>query len=67
MRTPCRPAQAGTVQVLVDIRRDGDGRVIGQVTSLGGAPARFCGWLELLHLLENHADGTVPEDEGNKT
>jgi hypothetical protein len=54
------------VQVLMDIRRDGDGRVIGQVTPLGGAPVRFSGWLELLHLLEDHADEIIPE-EGTET
>jgi hypothetical protein len=40
----------------VDIRRDDDGRVVGHVTQPGGAPVRFSGWLELLHLLEGHAD-----------
>jgi hypothetical protein len=46
----------GVVRALVDIRRDDDGRVVGHVTQPGGAPVRFSGWLELLHLLEGHAD-----------
>jgi hypothetical protein len=54
------------VRVLLDIRRDGDGRVIGQITAPGGAPVRYSGWLELLHLLEDHADDIIPE-EGTET
>jgi hypothetical protein len=50
------------VRVLLDIRRDGDGRVIGEVTQRGGAPTRFSGWLELLHLLEDHADDMIPQE-----
>jgi hypothetical protein len=55
------------VRVLLDIRRDGDGRVVGRVTGPGGAPERFSGWLELLHLLEDHADGTIPEEQGSES
>ncbi len=66
MRTTGPAPDSGVVQVLLDIRRDGDGRVIGQVTAPVGAPVRFCGWLELLHLLEDHADETTPE-EGRRT
>jgi hypothetical protein len=51
----------------LDIRRDGDGRIVGEVAANGGAPARFTGWLELLHLLEDHADGRFPDEEGSDT
>jgi hypothetical protein len=53
------------VRVLLDIRRDGDGRVVGHVTGPGGEPEQFSGWLELLHLLEDHADGMIPQQEGS--
>jgi hypothetical protein len=60
MRAARTAGHSRSVRVLLDIRRDGDGRVIGEVTRRGGAPMRFCGWLELLHLLEDHADETTP-------
>jgi hypothetical protein len=44
------------VRVLVEMRRDGGGRVTGVVTPDGEAPRCFTGWLELLHLLEAHTD-----------
>jgi hypothetical protein len=55
------------VRVLLDIWRDRDGRVVGHVTASGGEPDGFSGWLELLHLLEDHADGTIPQHEGSDT
>lgn len=55
------------VRVLLNIRRDGDGRVVGQVTPPLGAPVAFSGWLELLHLLEDHADEANTPDEGRRT
>jgi hypothetical protein len=51
----------------VDIRRDGDGRVVGEVTAGDEAPELFSGWLELLHLLEDHADETIPQRQGTET
>ncbi|HET9609556.1 MAG TPA: hypothetical protein VFP06_08100 [Acidimicrobiales bacterium] len=53
------------MRVLLDIRRDGDGRVTGSVTPPAGTPVRFCGWLELIHVIEDHAD-TDPQ-EGTRT
>jgi hypothetical protein len=44
------------VRVLVEMRRDGGGRVTGIVMPDGGAPREFTGWLELIHLLEAHTD-----------
>ena len=67
MRGPGNPAHRRAVRVLVDIGRDGDGRVVGQVTGAGRAPERFTGWLELLHLLEDHADGMTTQKEGTDT
>jgi hypothetical protein len=55
------------VRVLLDIRRDGEGRIVGHVTGHAGAPVRFSGWLELLHLLEDHADETLLPDQGGRT
>jgi hypothetical protein len=66
MRAERTAEHSRTVRVLLDIRRDGDGRVIGEVTRRGGAPKRFSGWLELLHLIEDHADETTPQ-EGTET
>ena len=68
MRGPGSRAHRRAVRrVLVDIGRDGDGRVVGQVTRLGRAPERFTGWLELLHLLEDHADGMTTQKERTDT
>ena len=67
MRRSSRSSHRDLVRVLLDIRRDGDGRVVGQVTGPGGAPERFSGWLELVHILEDHADGMVPEEQGSET
>jgi hypothetical protein len=62
MRTHAAAAESRGVRVLLDIRRDGDGRVVGRLALPGGAPVRFSGWLELLHLLEGHADDGSPEE-----
>jgi hypothetical protein len=43
------------VRFLVDISRDGDGRVTGHVEGSGDGPVPFSGWLELLRLLEDRA------------
>jgi hypothetical protein len=43
---------------LLDIGRDDEDRIIGEVTRAGEAPVPFSGWLELLRLLEDRADGT---------
>jgi hypothetical protein len=67
MRRSSCSSHRDLVRVLLDIRRDGDGRVVGQVTGPGGAPERFSGWLELVHILEDHADGMVPEEQGSET
>lgn len=67
MRRQARAAQSVAVRVLLDIRRQGDGRVIGHVTPPSGAPAPFSGWLELLHLLEGHADTADSSDKGGRT
>jgi hypothetical protein len=67
MRPAGSAAQSVAVRVLLDIRRDGDGRVIGHVTPPAGAPAAFCGWLELLHLLEGHADEATSSPKGRRT
>lgn len=56
MRGAGLAAHGGVVRVLVEMRRDGGGRVTGVVTPDGGAPRCFTGWLELLHLLEAHTD-----------
>jgi hypothetical protein len=53
------------VRFLVDISRDGEGRVTGHVEGSGDEPIPFSGWLELLRLLEDRAplagmDGGVP-------
>ena len=40
------------VQFRLEIERDGDAKVAGEVTAAGGHPTRFSGWLELLRLLE---------------
>jgi hypothetical protein len=56
MRGTSPAAHRGVVRVLVEMRRDGGGRVAGVVTPDGEAPRCFTGWLELLHLLEAHTD-----------
>lgn len=66
MRRRWPAADSGVVRVLLDIRRDGDGRVTGSVTPPAGTPVRFCGWLELIHVIEDHADDTDPK-EGTRT
>jgi hypothetical protein len=48
---PSNP-QSPQVQFLLEIERDGDARVAGEVTAAGGHPTPFSGWLELLRLLE---------------
>jgi hypothetical protein len=53
----------GDVRVHLDIERDAGGRVIGHISTAAGATARFCGWLELLQLLEDHADENTPLNE----
>jgi hypothetical protein len=54
------------VRVLVEMRRDGDGRITGVVAPWRGSPRRtFSGWLELIHLLEVHIDDD--RDEGTTT
>jgi hypothetical protein len=50
---------------LVDISRDGDGRITGHVEGSNGGAIPFSGWLELLRLLEDRAplagvDGGAP-------
>jgi hypothetical protein len=67
MRGPGGLVHRRRVRVLLDIWRDRDGRVVGHVTASGGEPDGFSGWLELLHLLEDHADGTIPQHEGSDT
>jgi hypothetical protein len=67
MRAGRGASESGAVRVLLDIRRDGEGRIVGHVTPPAGAPVRFCGWLELLHLLEDHADETTLPDQGGRT
>lgn len=64
MRTPGVAGDGVAVRVLLDIERDEDGRVTGRVIDPAGAAVRFCGWLELLHLLEDVADTTLPERGG---
>jgi hypothetical protein len=54
------------VLVNVEIGRDSDGRVVGEVAAPAGAAQRFTGWLELLHLLEDHADDTTPQRQGSE-
>jgi hypothetical protein len=51
------------VQVLLDIESGADGRVQGSVTPPGCDPARFIGWLELLHVLEACATAENPRQE----
>ncbi len=65
MRTGPVRAESRGVRVLLDIGRDGDGRVVGRLTLPGGVPVRFSGWLELLHLLEGPAEGRC-SDEGTQ-
>ena len=65
MRTGPVRAESRGVRVLLDIGRDGDGRVVGRLTLPGEAPVRFSGWLELLHLLEDPADSRS-SDEGTQ-
>ncbi len=67
MRAGRHPSESGAVRVLLDIRRDGEGRIVGHVRRQAGAPVRFSGWLELLHLLEDHADETILPDQGGRT
>ena len=56
-----RAHAAGVQRYLLDIGRDDEDRIIGQVTRAGEAPVAFSGWLELLRLLEDRADG--PDDQ----
>jgi hypothetical protein len=51
----------GVQRYLLDIGRDDEDRIIGQVARAGEAPVAFSGWLELLRLLEDRADGTDDE------
>lgn len=44
------------VRFLVDLERDQDGRVTGQIAGDDQPPVPFTGWLELLRLLEDRAD-----------
>jgi hypothetical protein len=67
MRPTRRVAHTATVRFLLEIGRDGDGRVTGHVSRAGDGPARFSGWLELLRLLEERAstiDGDPDEGDG---
>jgi hypothetical protein len=70
MRPGPSPAHHLTVRFLVDISRDGDGRITGHVEGSGGGPVPFSGWLELLRLLEDRAplagvDGGTPASGAN--
>ena len=54
-----------TVRLLMQVSRDGDGRLFGQVIVVGGARVHgFSGMLELLKVLEDlvlpDSDGDVP-------
>jgi hypothetical protein len=49
---------------ILDIGRDGDQRVSGQLTREGRWASPFSGWLELLQLLEDLADDTANPLEG---
>lgn len=40
----------------VEMVRDEEGRIAGEVRSDGEAPSTFSGWLELLRLLEDRAE-----------
>jgi hypothetical protein len=62
MRSGSPAGDRRAVRVLLDIGRDGDGRVVGRLWLPGGAQARFSGWLELLHLLEGPADDGSSEE-----
>jgi hypothetical protein len=62
MRPRASKGDRRAVRVLLDIGRDGDGRVVGRLWLPGGAPTRFSGWLELLHLLEGPADDGSSEE-----
>ncbi len=44
------------MRFVVEVERGGSGRIIGTVTSDGRDPARFEGWLDLVHLLEARID-----------
>ncbi|HLM63494.1 MAG TPA: hypothetical protein VK306_04275 [Acidimicrobiales bacterium] len=51
-------------QFLVKIGRDDDDRVCGTVARNGQVPAHFCGWLELLGLLEGDAEAVDTMEKG---
>ena len=62
-----RPASATVARVLrftLDIERNGDDRVSGQLAREGQPAVPFSGWLELLQLLEDLADDMEAPFEG---
>jgi hypothetical protein len=60
MRVVASIPQGLWVQFRLEIERDGDAKVAGEVTAAGGHPTPFIGWLELLRLLER---GLLDETE----
>jgi hypothetical protein len=63
MRRSVVAAHAGAVQrFLLDIGRDDDDRVAGMLARAGETPVAFSGWLELLRLLEDHAELASADD-----
>ena len=65
MRPAATAGHRGVVrQYLVKIGRDDDDRVCGTVARNGQVPAHFCGWLELLGLLEGDAEAVDTMEKG---
>jgi hypothetical protein len=58
MRTGLPVPHPQPVRFLVDLERDQDGRITGQIAGDDQQPIPFSGWLELLRLLEDRADAS---------
>jgi hypothetical protein len=56
-----------SVQFRLEIERDGDAKVAGEVTAAGGHPTPFSGWLELLRLLEHGLPDDTERPERQET
>jgi hypothetical protein len=61
---PVSATLGAVLRFILDIDRNGDDRVSGQLAREGGPAVPFSGWLELLQLLEDRADDLEAPSEG---
>lgn len=61
-RPPTAPDGTSLTQLVLDVGRDGEGRLVGTVHPAGQAPIDFDGVIELLAAVEGFVDGADGAD-----